>query len=150
MKKALPPKQGFTLVELLIVITIIAILTIIGIVNYSSFNRSARDSKRQSDLKIIQSALEAYHADKIYYPASIPSVGQFAAGNKIYLNEVPEDPLKPRQFYHYVAKDDTGSSCTGDSCTKYCLYAKLEDRVPDSDDGCSPSDPSYNYGVTRP
>jgi prepilin-type N-terminal cleavage/methylation domain-containing protein len=55
--------SGFTLLELLIVIAIISILASLAAVSYSSAQRRARDSQRQSDLKAIQNALEQYYAD---------------------------------------------------------------------------------------
>lgn len=136
-------RTGFTLVELLITITIIAILSVIALVSYTSFIKSSRDAKRQSDLKFIQSALEQYHADQKYYPDSTSVIpGQsLVFGSKIYLNQVPTDP-KPPPDYSYVA-----SGCSGSQCSSYCLSAKLEGV--DLPDECSPAS-GFNYGVTRP
>lgn len=140
---------GFTLVELLIVVAIIAILTVIGIVNYSSFIKSSRDAKRQSDLKMIQSALEAYHADQIAYPALITFGGQLAVGSKTYLTKVPIDPKNGHKPYIYSLYP---SGCTGSNCTGYCLYAKLESLSTNQFEyHCnSPGDSEYNFSVTRP
>lgn len=60
--------KGFTLVELLITISIIGILSAIGLVLYSTVLKQSRDSKRQSDLKSIQLALEQYSNDQGFYP----------------------------------------------------------------------------------
>lgn len=100
-------KKGFTLIELLVTITIIAILSAIGLIVYTSVIKQGRDSKRQSDLRSIQSALEQYFADKFYYPQnnySTCSNGKVAfnatspcklvdpLNTKTYLNAVPGDP----------------------------------------------------------
>jgi general secretion pathway protein G len=61
--KAMKKRAGFTLLELLIVIAIIGVLASLVAVSYSSAQRRARDSQRQSDLKAIQNALEQYYAD---------------------------------------------------------------------------------------
>lgn len=139
-------KKGFTLIELLIVISIIAVLTTAALIFYQEFNKRARDSKRQSDLKIIQSALEDYHADQLYYPASLGTSLTF--GTKTYLNTVPADP-KPSPYPNY-SYNATPSGCSGAACTGYCLSAKLEG--PDPADECIPASgtANYNYGVTRP
>lgn len=142
--------RGFTLIELLVVISIIAILSVIGLVAYGNFLKNSRDAKRQADLKFIQSALEDYHADQLYYPASVTPGSPLALGAKTYLNQVPRDPTA-NPNYLYVASGTNCASSTPRNCTSYCLFAKIERTVPTSDQGCT-SFPSggYNYGVTRP
>ena len=130
--------DGFTLVELLVTISIIAILSIIGLMAYSSFMQNARNNKRQSDLKMIQSALEDFHADQLYYPSSLSVL---TSGSRIYLNQVPNDP-KDAAPYSY-----TQSGCSTGSIG-YCLGATMENTSPSSDPNCSL--PGSNYCVTRP
>lgn len=135
-------RSGFTLVELLITISIIAVLSAIALIAYTSFIKSSRDAKRQSDVKVIQSALEQFHADQKYYPSAITFGSSLVFGSKIYLTKVPKDPRSPTQEYAYAP-----SNCTGSACTGYCLSAKLEGA--DLPDECTPA-LDYNYGVTRP
>jgi type IV pilus assembly protein PilA len=63
MKKFLPRtatnQKGFTLVELLVVITIIAILSVIGVTIFSGVQKNARDTRRKADIDSIAKALEA-------------------------------------------------------------------------------------------
>ena len=66
-KKLVP---GFTLVELLIVIVVIAILAAITVVAYNGIQGKAHDSQRQQDIKTIAKALELYYIDNGQYPPS--------------------------------------------------------------------------------
>lgn len=69
-------KKGFTLLEMLVVVGIIAILVSMGIASYSTAQRKARDAKRRSDLTAIRNAFEQYYSLCSYkYPASIPAAG---------------------------------------------------------------------------
>lgn len=61
--------RGFTLVELLIVIVVIAILAAISIVAFNGVQQRGRDSARQSDVSNIVKALTAYTADDYDWPA---------------------------------------------------------------------------------
>lgn len=87
-------KRGFTLIELLIVVVIIGILATMTMIGVSSVRVSARDSRRISDIKQIQSALELFFSDENIYPAAItpglPLVGPNSG--KTYMNKVPSNP----------------------------------------------------------
>lgn len=61
-------KKGFTIVELLIVIVVIAILATISIVAYNGVQSRARDSERITKVKAIGRAIEMYYVDNGYYP----------------------------------------------------------------------------------
>ena len=160
-------KNAFTLVELLITISIIAILAAIGIVTYSVALKSGRDSKRQSDLRAVQSALEQYHNDQGFYPTdgldtllgqSPPPAFTNCAGNpvspctitKTYMNSLPQDPQSlPQPRYKYEAFNDN-NPCDNltTKCTRYCLNAKLENTSPPRPPNCNNA--SYNFVVTPP
>ena len=62
--------HGFTLIELLVVIAIIGILAGVVVVNVGSARAKARDAKRISDMKAIQTALEMYYNDNGEYPTT--------------------------------------------------------------------------------
>lgn len=165
----MPKSRGFTLVELLVSISIIAILSAIGMVVYSRVIREGRDSRRQSDLRAIQSALEQYFADQFYYPiyssgssCSPPngtlrfncSLKDPTTGNKTYINTVPRDPTgsSSNPGYSYVPTTSSGSACDNSSiatyCTKYCLYARLSNSNPGV--GTCPVVSPNNFAVTPP
>ena len=61
-------RSGFTLVELLIVVLIIAILAAIAVPNYLEFQARAKVSRAMSELRTIATALEAYQSENSDYP----------------------------------------------------------------------------------
>lgn len=63
-------KKGFTIVELLVVISIIGLLASIAAVLLTNARKQARDNRRIEDLKQIQTALELYFKDNKQYPLS--------------------------------------------------------------------------------
>jgi len=143
-------KKGFTLMEILIAISIIAILTAIGIVSYASINRNARNAKRKSDVEQMRSALELYRADTGHYP-SINTTLDDASNLEndtafvTYMDPVPTDP-KGEQ-YQYLATDLVGSFYYG-----YCLAATMEPLgTYVAENTCSITTPDgYNYLKKNP
>lgn len=63
--------QGFTIVELLIVIVVIAILAAITVVAYNGMQQRSRDARRLSDMNAIAKALEAQYAVNGKYPLTV-------------------------------------------------------------------------------
>ena len=64
-------KSGFSLVELLIVFSLMGVLLSISLAALGSTRKSARDSKRKADLEQIRSALEMYRTDVGIYPSNL-------------------------------------------------------------------------------
>lgn len=65
-------KKGFTLIELMIVFSIIGVLATIGIISYASFLKQSRVVKRKTDLQELRVALEVYRGDHNgTYPATV-------------------------------------------------------------------------------
>ena len=56
-------KQGFTIVELLIVIVIIGVLATLIIITYSGIQQRAHSAKRKTDANVMMKWLELYYAD---------------------------------------------------------------------------------------
>lgn len=98
---ALSEPKGFTLVELLVVISIIAILSTIGLTVFANVNKSARDAKRKEDIQAIAKALEVNYND---------SSGKYTAlaANQFSGNTWPTDPQNGQL-----------TGCNGDRCG-YC------------------------------
>ncbi len=63
-------QAGFTMLEILVVMIIIAVLVTLGLSSFRSAQIKSRDSKRVSDLKQVARALETYYSDKGHYPVS--------------------------------------------------------------------------------
>jgi prepilin-type N-terminal cleavage/methylation domain-containing protein len=123
-------RNGFTLIELIVVIAIIAILSSIGMVMYTGAQKSARDAKRMGDIDEIKKALEQYYVAHHAYlnPTSCDDTGCVippAAGTTFndlvsYFanNAIPTDP-GPTTYQYFT----DNISC---SSPKYVLCATLE------------------------
>jgi prepilin-type N-terminal cleavage/methylation domain-containing protein len=107
-KSEMRNKKGFSLVELLVVITIIAILSVVAYSAVAGNTIKARDSKRLQDISIIQQALELYYTEKGVYPSSPLSytVGANLLTKKI-LSDIPVDPGIGKHSYSYVLNGTT-------------------------------------------
>jgi general secretion pathway protein G len=80
--------RGFTLVELLIVISLISILAAMGLVQYKNSVVSSREAVLRTDLFRMRDAIDQYYADKGKYPSALDSLVSDG-----YMRKVPEDPL---------------------------------------------------------
>lgn len=119
-------RKGFTLVELLVVIAIIGMLSTLAVVALGSARSKARDARRISDIKQIQTGLELYYADKTLYPTASPAIElgdnthqvlcDTAAGfqadttgcGTVYMGQVPQNFATPATTgYDYLSADGT-------------------------------------------
>ena len=88
--------KGFTLIEMLIVITIIALLASLILVGMGGARAKTRDARRIADLHNVMNALELYYSSKSYYPQSIASWSDLETeliGAGIGVSRIPNDPL---------------------------------------------------------
>lgn len=83
-------RKGFTLIELVIVISIIAILSTMAFFGFSKAQASARDASRSQSMNGVRSALERYYADNNSYPVTTWSAMQTALAT--YLTFPVPDP----------------------------------------------------------
>ncbi len=136
--------KGFTIVELLIVIVVIAILATLVIVTFTGIQKKARDSKRQTDVTAVASHLEAFYANNGYYP-TLTDLQDTAAGGFVNSQLKGLDPsaLKSPEgdtiagtagngssgwAYGYTTTGCTATSAssTTNECTAFTLTANLE------------------------
>jgi general secretion pathway protein G len=84
----LPRESGFTMVELMIVMAIIAILATLAIPSYVTAIKHAREAVLKEDLHIMRAAIDSYTMDKQKAPQSLDDLVQEG-----YLKVIPEDPM---------------------------------------------------------
>src|SRR3989344_2871831 len=160
-------QKGFTLIELLVVITIIALLIGAATVSYTKVQQKGRDTKRKSDLKAIQQALEIYYQTYGTYTISdIDSlgIGMICSGagapgtvlwgsvfqcppstGPIFMQKLPKDPLNSGLSVYFY----TGGFPIYTSTNTYILSAQLENTGdPEISTGCNMG--NHNYCVTNP
>lgn len=80
--------KGFTLIELMIVVSIVGILATIAVPSYQSSVIKARETVLRQDLFTLRELLDHHRADKGKYPPSLDSL--VTAG---YLRAIPKDPF---------------------------------------------------------
>ncbi len=140
-------QEGFTLVELLIVIVIIAILAALVIVTFSGVQARARNTERQTDIAAMAKYLEVYYAEKAVYPAQADIVSpalpadvkkNFLPGIDVNAFQAPNgtansykainNPVEAEYGYLAWTNPDKSTACatTGSACVKYTLYWKEE------------------------
>jgi len=81
-------QAGFTMIELLIVISIIVVLASMGMTQYRNSVIRAREAVLKEDLFRMRDAIDQYYADRNKYPASLDDLV-----SEGYLREVPIDPM---------------------------------------------------------
>lgn len=85
-------KKGFTLIELLVVIAIIGILSTLAVTSLHGARARARDAKRITDIRQVQTALELHFNDAGFYPADLIAGGTIDFGSNVYMYNVPAGP----------------------------------------------------------
>lgn len=122
-------QKGFTIVELLIVIVVIAVLAAISIVAYGSIQTRARDSARDTAINNIKKTLELYRAQNDIYPNPAACVNAGCALSNLnsyviptIVSTIPDDPQAPTKRIMYV---------TNAPATSYGLYVQYyETKTP--------------------
>ena len=95
-------ESGFTLVELMIVMTIIGILASIAIPSYIRSVQKAKEAVLREDLHTLRTAIDSYTVDKEKAPQSLDDLVQ--AG---YLKAIPNDPMTSRNDTWITSESDT-------------------------------------------
>ncbi|HSX36639.1 MAG TPA: prepilin-type N-terminal cleavage/methylation domain-containing protein [Patescibacteria group bacterium] len=132
-------QQGFTIVELLIVIVVIGILAALVITTYTGIQAKARNSKRDTDINAVQTQLEAYFAQNGHYPSltDMNNSSWLSTNMKSLDVGALQDPqgssgtlvtAPVAKSYAYAVVNSGGTSCESDdtTCATYTLTATLE------------------------
>lgn len=147
-------RSGFTIVELLVVIVVIAILATISIVVYSGIQARARDSKRKNDLDYIAKALEnnylihgaytqpetmcadtsngeqnntcTYYGTYGNYSDWAPVSNLRALITDKFITQLPKDPVNDTTYYYNYEPWNAGQGGYTTAGQAYDLCAKLE------------------------
>lgn len=107
--------KAFTIIEILVVTTIIALLVAAVAISYSQLSKQSRDAKRKTDLENIRAALEMYRSNNSssLYPltnevdVSCSSTTGIVDGSITYLSKNPKDPKCDTSSYYYSSTDGT-------------------------------------------
>lgn len=143
-------QAGFTLVELLVVMSIIGVLAGVLLTNFVGVRERAADARTKNDLRQLKTALRLYYNDFQHYPAasggtmlgcidgaSSCSSGTFSANGTTYMSELPED------FDYY-----------SDGLDEFLLEVELDnpsdEDIAASQDGCNPTGRGYYTGTVTP
>ena len=140
-------RSGFTIVELLVVIVVIAILAAITSVAYGGIQQRARDSQRVSDTSLLTKALEIYRADTGGYPICT-SANRYVPGGATsastvtnclatalvpkYISKLPSDPQNTGSFQYFygVGYRKTGTiTYVADQTDNYILGYSRETQA---------------------
>ncbi len=128
-------QRAFTLLEVLIVISIIGILIALGVAAYSTAQRKGRDARRQADIKSLQSGFEQFKSASATsaYPLT---TAQAAAATTIFPSGLPVDPRNTESFVYSM-------QMTADN---YCVCALLEGSTGNATTAAVSSTCSYGAG----
>ena len=147
MRKINNKQSGFTIIELLIVIVVIGILAGLVLTTFNGIQQKARDTERQTDIKAIHAQVEAFWAQKGYYPSLTDLNNRTATTGFVAVNlkgldaGAFEDPKASgtapidllvasttANRYVYAVTNTAGTTCEADdtTCSKYTLTTTLE------------------------
>ena len=96
--------QGFTLVELLVVLSIIALLLSIAAPRYFQHIERSREAVLRENLATLRDSLDQYHADKGRWPETLE-----ALATEHYLRAIPMDPVTGRSDTWTTTPGEEGS-----------------------------------------
>lgn len=144
--------QGFSLLEMLVVMAIMGIILTVSAVSYLTIQQKGRDSRRQTDIEQLRTALEVYRSQTGAYP-SIAADNTWANASNLnnvlvtpgYMQKIPSDPQQSATYpYQYKSWN---------SWQRYCIVAYFE-RGSTLSQCVAPTQPAptpqYNYRIVNP
>jgi general secretion pathway protein G len=103
-------EQGFTLLELLVVMTIIGILAAVAIPALRDSPQRAREAALREDLFTFRSTIDQFHGDKGYYPPDLQTLV-----TEGYLRRIPVDPMTKSRDTWVVDFEELEPAAEGDT-----------------------------------
>ena len=97
-------EEGFSLVELMVVIVIIGLLATIVIINVMPAAERAAVTKARADIAVLEQGIDMYRLDHLRYPTTQEGLQALVSGN--YIRRLPEDPW--RNPYRYAVPGPDG------------------------------------------
>ena len=97
-------ERGFTLLEMVMVMTIIVVLATVGVVSYQHIQLKAKEEVLKQDLKTMRKLIDEYQADKEMLPKTLEDL--VTAG---YMRDVPIDPITGAKDWEEEQGEDTVS-----------------------------------------
>jgi general secretion pathway protein G len=82
------PQTGFTLIELIVVLTVLALLLTIAVPRYYSHIEHAKEATLKQDLSVMRDAIDKFHGDKGRYPDQLDELVSAR-----YIRNIPVDPI---------------------------------------------------------
>lgn len=96
-------QSGFTLIELIVVVTIIGILAAVAIMNVKYAQRKAEEAALKHDLFEMRKAIDDFYADNQRYPNDLNELVPK------YLRRIPEDPFTKQVDWDQIPATDTAN-----------------------------------------
>lgn len=101
-------QRGFSLIELLVVTTIIGVLLTVVAISFQTANRNARDTRRKADLQEIRGILENYRLENGAYPDSSDELfGYEWSGDGTFMENIPPEYIS-KTYLDPLPNDTTG------------------------------------------
>ena len=98
-----PDEEGFSLVELMVVIVIIGLLATIVMINVMPAADRAATTKARADIATLEQAIEMYRLDNLSHPSAQDGLQALVAGR--YIRRLPEDPWGNAYVYATPGSD---------------------------------------------
>ena len=119
MRRSRKNQRGFTLIELIVVVTIIGILAGMAVTNVKYAQQKAREAALRDDLFEMRKAIDNFYADKQRYPSDLKELVPH------YLRKVPTDPMTKAPDWEEVPVDTSDPQMQADQATSTSPDAQL-------------------------